>query len=287
MTRHSLFLSLIMTTSLGVSAPVQARSDEMSAQDKIAKRDLREFKKMLPGVYSNEEQVYFQSNLKLPEARHLPKLELQIVKDGDGFIARTSSPTGRTTEARLEYYVKDGVIRSKEYRNGDLSCEREFTREFESFRGVAIEETDACGGLAIASLEGFRFGAPDNPFNMLRGRAFKCWASPRKADGSYAFYNDLVLHDQGGRVWIEATAEHPRVGLKMRNVQWPTGINRDSLVLYTYEGDDGDYAPAYTWGDPKSERIAINVRWLQASCTLGDASITPNINLKTGAGSGD
>ncbi|MEL6686591.1 MAG: hypothetical protein AAFP97_03110 [Pseudomonadota bacterium] len=285
MSRNILISSLLLA-SLGAT-PAMAQSTEVSAEDRIAKRDLRELKKMLPGVYSNEEQVYFQSNLKLPEDQHLHKLELQIVKDGSGFIARTISPSGRTTEAQLEYYVEDGVIRSKEYRNGEVTCEREFTREFESFRGVAINETQTCGGLAIASPEGFRFGAPDNPFNMLRGRPFKCWAAPQKADGTYAFYNDLMLHDQGGRAWIEATDEHPRVGIKLRNVQWPTGVNRDSFVLYTYQGDDEDYPPAYTWGDPKSERIAINTRWLQASCTLGDATITPNLNLKTGAGSGD
>lgn len=259
-----------------IATPTAAQDKD--AATRIAERDLREMKALLPGLYTNEEQVYFQGNLDMPEDDHLPRLTLKIEKDGDGFKATTISSTGRETEARLDYRVEDGKIRSREYRNGEVDCERTFTREFESFRG------EGCGAVVVADKDGFRFGYPDKPFHMLRARPFKCWASPRKHDGTYAFYNDLILHDQGGRIWIEATDEHDRVGLKMRNVKWPTGINRDSLVLYTYRGDDGDYAPSYTWTDPKSERLAINTRWLQASCTAGDATITPNINLQTGSG---
>ncbi|GLQ19580.1 hypothetical protein [Algimonas porphyrae] len=262
--------------TLLMSAPVAAQDKD--ADTRIAERDLREMKQILPGFYTNEEQVYFQSNLDMAEDRRLPRLTLKIEKDGDGFKATTTSSTGRQTEARLEYRVEDGQILSREYRDGEVDCERIFSREFNSFRG------EGCGGMVVADAQGFQFGMPDNPFHMLRARAFKCWASPRKADGTYAFYNDLVLHDQGGRVWIDATDEHERVGFRIRNVQWPTGINRDSLVLYTYRGDDADYAPSYTWTDPSAERLAINTRWLQVSCTAGDATIIPNINLKTGSG---
>lgn len=262
--------------ALLVAAPAFAQDKDPATR--IAERDLREMKQLLSGLYSNEEQVYFQDNLDMADADRVPRLTLKIEKDGDGFIATTLSETGRETEARLEYRVEDGAIRSREYRNGAVDCERTFTRQFETYVG------EGCGGIVVADANGFRFGDPNRPFHMLRARPFKCWVSPRKEDGTYAFYNDLVLHDQGGRIWIEATDEHPRVGLKMRNVQWPTGINRDSLVLYTYRGNDGDYAPSYTWTEPTAERLAINTRWLQASCTAGDATVTPNINLKTGSG---
>lgn len=117
----------------------------------------------------------------------------------------------------------------------------------------------------------------------LRARNFKCWVSPQKKDGSYGFYNDLYLHDQGGRVWLESP-DHERVGLKMRNVVWPSGNNRPSLVLYAYRGDDEDKAVSYAWTSPDGKRLAINLRWIQASCTLGDEAVMPGINLKTGSG---
>lgn len=117
----------------------------------------------------------------------------------------------------------------------------------------------------------------------LRARNFKCWVSPKKRDGQYGFYNDVILHDQGGMVWLESE-DHERIGIKMRNVVWPMGRNRDSLVLYAYRGDDEDKAASYVWTAPEAERIALNLRWMQASCTLGDATINPGINLKTGNG---
>ncbi len=55
----------------------------------------------------------------------------------------------------------------------------------------------------------------------------------------------------------------------MRNVRWPTGPNRNSLVLYAYRGDEGK-AASYVWGEPTAERLAMNLRWMQASCTLAE-----------------
>jgi len=101
----------------------------------------------------------------------------------------------------------------------------------------------------------------------LRARMFSCWVSPQKADGGYGFYNNLTLHDQGGRIWVDGE-DHERMGLKMRNVVWPTGRNRNSLVLYAYRGDDEETAISYAWTSPDADRIAINLRWIQASCTL-------------------
>jgi len=231
---------------------------------KIAERDLREFKAMLPGTYTNEEQTYFQENLDMDASQRLPRLTLTITPDGDDFIAQTQNPaTGRQTEARLSYRVEDGQIKSIETRASEPNCERVFTRNFDQFRG------EGCGGDVIASPDGFTFGATENPFVMHRARAFSCWVSPKKADESFGFYNNLQIHDQGGRIWVEGEG-HPRVGLKMRNVQWPTGRNRDSLVLYAYRGDDEDKAVSYAWTSPDGKMLALNLRWMQASCTVKD-----------------
>ncbi len=255
----------IVSSALMIGALVApAAAQDHAAMEDIAKRDLKEFRAMLPGTYSNEEQVYFHGNLEMAEATKLPKLELTIEPDGDDFIARTLNPeTGRTTEARLTYRVEGGEIRSREIRTGQPDCERTFTREFDQFRG------EGCGGVVIADPDGFVFGAPDNPFRMLRARDFTCWISPQKDDGSYGFEPGLKVHDQGGRVWVDGE-DHPRVGIKLRNVRWPTGRNRDSFVLYAYRGDEPDKAVSYAWTSPDADRIAINLRWMQASCTLNE-----------------
>lgn len=276
---RAFFISLI---GLAACNPVVGAQEtppiETDGLTKIAERDLRELKAMLPGLYDNQEQVYFQDNLDLPEAKKVPRLTLTITPAGDDFKATTLNPeTGETTEAVLSYNIKDGAIHSTETRNGEVDCQRVFTRGLDHYRG------EGCGSPVMASQTGFIFGDINAPFKMRRARPFKCWISPRKEDGSYAFYNNIALHDQGGRAWLEGE-DHPRVGLKMRNVVWPSGNNRPSLVLYAYRGEDADKAVSYAWTSPHGERLAINLRWMQASCTLGDTSITPGINLKTGAG---
>ncbi len=102
-----------------------------------------------------------------------------------------------------------------------------------------------------------------------KARAFKCWLSIKKEDGSFTFDPNIKIHDQGGRAWIDGEpGVHPRVGIKMRNVVWPYGTNRPSLVLYVYEGDDEDRAVSYAWATPEADRIGINLRFMQGSCTL-------------------
>ncbi len=120
----------------------------------------------------------------------------------------------------------------------------------------------------------------------LKARPFKCWVSPRKTNGEYAFYPNVTINDQGGMAWLESE-EHDRVGIRMRNVVWPTGNNRNSLVLYAHRGDDAEKAVSYAWTSPNEPRIGINLRWLQASCTAGETVHRPGINLKTGSGSGE
>lgn len=270
MTLNIAKICLPLAIALLATPPAFAQQEE--AKSKIAERDLREMKKLLPGVYTNEEQVSFQSALGVRKKDHVARSELIIERKGESFTTRTSWSDGRSVEARHIHRVSNGEIVASTIRNGRADCSRTFTREFDLFHG------EGCGGAVVVSPEGFNLTVQGKTYKMLRARTFKCWVSPRKTDGSYAFYNDLVLHDQGGRVWIEATAEHPRVGLRLRNVKWPTGMNRDSMVLYTYQGEDEEYSPGYAWGDPDADRLAINTRWLQASCTQGDATITPTMS---------
>ena len=87
-------------------------------------------------------------------------------------------------------------------------------------------------------------------------------------DGEWTFRRGLEIYDQGGMVWLETEEQPPeKVGIKMRNVRWPYGNNRPSLVLYAYRPDE-DRAVSYAWADPSAQRIGINLRWMQASCTL-------------------
>lgn len=91
------------------------------------------------------------------------------------------------------------------------------------------------------------------------------------------FRNDVTLHDQGGEATIETDETPPRqIKLVLRDVDWTYGVNRASLVLYVYEDVDDDRAASYAWAEGGAERIGINLRWIQASCTVRDSK-TPYI----------
>ena len=113
------------------------------------------------------------------------------------------------------------------------------------------------------------FGHPTSvPHKNRKARRFECWMTAMRRDGEWTFRRGLEIHDQGGMVWLETEEEAPQqVGIKMRNVRWPYGNNRPSLVLYAYRPDE-DRAVSYAWADPSAQRIGINLRWMQASCTL-------------------
>lgn len=111
---------------------------------------------------------------------------------------------------------------------------------------------------------------------MRRARQFECWtAILRGADhgdsgegmNDWDFQRGVKLHDQGGVAELMTDEETPRlIRLKLRDVDWPYGTNRPSLTMYVHEGES-DRAVSYTWTEAGAERIGINLRWIQASCT--------------------
>jgi hypothetical protein len=110
---------------------------------------------------------------------------------------------------------------------------------------------------------------------LRRARPVTCWGSVpkfrKKPDGSNDWYfaAALKIHDQGGRVLFGGgDTGAPPVILRMRNVIWPTGTNKPSLVLYVHKPENPDHAESYSWADPDAKRIGINLRWMQASCSI-------------------
>lgn len=108
---------------------------------------------------------------------------------------------------------------------------------------------------------------------LRQARDFSCWISVRKfaskPDGSsdWTFAGGLETFDQGGRVFVPGNGEAPDVTFRLRDVTWAAGSrNAPSLVLYVHK-DDPDRAESYSWAAPDSERIGINLRWVQGSCS--------------------
>lgn len=113
---------------------------------------------------------------------------------------------------------------------------------------------------------------------LRKARAVTCWGAARKPDEpdkskQWLFERGLNSHDQGGRVRFGGgDTGAPETILRIRHVTWPEGSsNRPSLVLYVHSADDPDRAVSYSWADENASRVGINLRWMQASCTVADA----------------
>jgi hypothetical protein len=117
-------------------------------------------------------------------------------------------------------------------------------------------------------------------FRLRRAEGFTCWTAvlrgARHGDSGegardWQFVRNQPIHDQGGELQITTDETPPRrFFLRLRAVEWPYGDNRPSLTLYVHEAGNSR-ALSYAWGEIDAERIGINLRWLQASCTRNPA----------------
>ncbi len=220
--------------------------------------------------------IYIPENAKALVGAHQDPSKLEGLSPSD-LITYSGCEVYWTYENSYYHgYMKEGACRVKSRRSGKALVITDDLQLSETSLWIRDEAEDEDGNYVYGNKARVHH-------KNKKVRHFNCWVSPKKYDGEYGFYNNLAIHDQGGRIWLESE-DHERVGLKIRNVDWPMGNNRPSLVLYAYQGDDEENAVSYAWTSPDETRIGINLRWVQASCTAGDKIVTPGINLKTSSG---
>ncbi len=325
------FLFSALSAVLLLSPAHVANADIAETPDaRILKRDFTRMMEWFPGVYDNQEQVYFEDEMGVDESlRHnrihhifVPvelenfpgktfyiqqsqngdladiyrqriysfspdfeenaiRLTIYTPKDASGLVDAHVNPEKlegldpkdfRTlkgcdvfwkAESNFFHgYMKEGACRVKSQRSGKTLIITDDLQLTQDAIWIRDEASDANGNYVFGNKAGIHH-------KNRKARPFKCWLSIKKKDGSFTFHPNVKVHDQGGRAWIDAEeAVHPRVGIKIRNVVWPYGNNRPSLVLYVYQGDDADRAVSYAWTTPEADRIGINLRFVQGSCTL-------------------
>jgi len=180
------------------------------------------------GTWTNEEQVRFAE-----EAGEAPPVwvGLRVEPAGDSWRATPVDPFGAQSGAA---------------------------------RALKTEEATA-DGLRIA-------GEGGAMLDLRRARALRCWAAiPKVGTDPVQWWSrrEIAMHDQGGRALLRTDEAVPQqFEIRMRNVVWPTGPNQPSLVLYVHTPAGGNVAVAYGWADPAASRVGINIRTMQASCSL-------------------
>ncbi|SIN59733.1 hypothetical protein SAMN02745824_0269 [Parasphingorhabdus marina DSM 22363] len=241
----------------------------------------------LTGTFTNEEQNYFEADA----GREAPPWTgLRIAADDNGMTVTEIDKFGKALSAERTVTVNSGA--EQDVITVD-NCARNFERSDQGWAYARIQNRMACNQdwqIIRVTEDALTLRLADGTQTVLnRARDVECWAAvPKKAkkpDGStdWLFVQKLNLHDQGGRVSVgggESGAEE--IILRMRAVHWPPpSTNRPSMVLYVHKPDNPERAVSYSWADINASRIGLNLRWMQASCTIKGAERASEITSDT------
>jgi hypothetical protein len=184
-----------------------------------------------PGIYTNEEQVYFER-----EAGRTPPawVGIRVERQGNQVVAQPIDAFGAVSGTAMP---SPPVFDQGEDRS--------------SF-------STSIGGSTVR----LNRARPFTCWVSVRRHADRA-----NGEADWSFDRNLSLHDQGGRLLVQPEGGPPVV-VRMRNVVWPPpSTNRPSLVLYVHRPESPDRAESYSWADPDARMVGINLRWMQASCS--------------------
>lgn len=208
-----------------------------------------------PVIFTNEEQVYFDREA----GRKVPPWVGMVV------TPTTDKPSG------VLYTIS-------------------FVDAYGKLSSPPMHLEDASGQIgAQPDRDSLQLTLGNERIELRRARPVSCWVAIRKkvpkADGSedWHFIRDVKLHDQGGRALVGADlADAEPVVIRVRNVTWDKGsTNHPVVTLYVHKPDKPDRAESYSWAAPDSSRIGINLRWMQAGCTIGGGAIASALTKDT------
>lgn len=250
-----------------------------------AERNLQIIAALLPGIYDNANQAYFDQRRKLPESERRPRTHLRISEADAPYSFRYAlSEGGETHSGQLRLSLGDDpelVVMEHRPDAGEPPCQVAWRREAGQF--AAAGDCEESFQLYPGGLWFTRPG--ERPTRLLRAREFSCYVDiPGVAGGRdepFDRYSIESLHDQGGLHWLR-TKDGREIGITLRNVQWPINneqgaFTRNSLVMYVLERDaDGVRTHTYGWTEPQARRIGLNLQWLLVNCYLeSNREITP------------
>lgn len=202
-------------------------------------------------IYSNEEEVYFLKEEK-KEAPPWVGVKFDIVKKQIVFVNKSGNDI-LTSNFSSNKIIYCGDFTQNE---SDKSCKFEFGQDKAGFKIIELARADGTKTV------------------LRKARNAECWAAiPKKAakengETDWYFSGKFKIFDQGGMAKVGDEKASEMFFLKLRNVVWPTGNNKPSLVLYVFANQEDAKAISYSWADNKAQRVGINIRTMQASCTI-------------------
>lgn len=111
------------------------------------------------------------------------------------------------------------------------------------------------------------------PHKLWRARPFRCWAAaPKDAEESeWDSWRPIELMDQGGEFAFQPEdGSEAKYSMELFQATYKGATEVPILELAIREEGE-ERSIAYTWASPDSERIGINLRFLQVGCTRVDS----------------
>ncbi|MGI9260740.1 MAG: hypothetical protein ACR2QR_01820 [Woeseiaceae bacterium] len=305
MHRIKLSAPFAVATLLAFTTTCFAQGEDSST----AERDLMAIDAMLPGIYANANQSYFDGRGEREE-RHRPLFIDVRSAGGMSFVVTGYFDNDPESALPAEYWslsVDESSntvrMRSRRISEDELAnpasidtaddrpaCDVFWRREAGQFRA---EANGGCEGFAGA----YQLSEPQlwidfqdveaGDYALHRARPFQCYADIPGVGGGvdipYKRYDGFNIHDQGGRFRFTSD-EGQDLLIMLWTVDWPinnqAGIfTRDSLVLYVNEFlEDGMKQHAYAFTPPASDRVGINLKWILVNCFMeSNRDVTPSM----------
>lgn len=294
--------TLLVCACMGTFAFAQLK-DETPAE-----RDAMIMASLLPGVYSNGEQRYFDERLQLPAAERAAATRVSVTRvvrasglvplfvfrrSGVPSMAYTLSLDAGATAVRMNAFAVNAEVTDAQLASDQTSgptssltanpaCNMLSRREAGQFHASAPSTcTAGAQELMLTAANMWWKTSTGAPFSRLnRARQFECYVDMPGSGGirgeAFNRYSDLKLDDQGSEAWFTTKEAVPRrLGLRLRSVDWPMNnkagtYTRDSLTLYLIEqGPDGATKNlSYAWTEPNVRRIGLNTVAALANCYM-------------------
>ena len=288
-----------MSFLLGATVWLAACSGPAAADEPpgYLKKDLAELTDALEGRWDSDRHNFFAEDAGLDASVLAPRQHIIIERLADkgeadaGRFTATRRVEGEADAVLTHAFSVDGEALAVRQEIEGVGCDVLWRRSGAQFAGEAsgdgcdalFPRPEADGPLSVSmTLSETEFwvtaqrGDARSEARMRKARPFECWVAVLRGEehgttgagkDDWYFTRGVLLHDQYGEAIVETDEDPARqISLRLRNVEWTYGTNRPSLSFYIHEAGN-DRAISYAWAEYDAERIGINLRWLQASCT--------------------
>lgn len=195
------------------------------------------------------DSLYYDSHLKPEKIKDLTSDKLSITQGCEVYWKRDGE--------KFLGYMKDKACNVISKRSGKKIYITDSLMLDKSQIWIRDEAVDEDGKYVFGNLDKI-------PHKLKRVTYYKGWISYEK-DGKSVFMNNLIFHDQGTKIQvIDEMGNKLPYFVELAQLQYKSGLEIVKLAFYEVGNKK---AFLYSWANPGTKNIGINLRWLQAGLT--------------------